>query len=524
MRQSRSFLLILMLVSLLSFGISGGDLTRRAHAQPGSQTLRPGIPVSGTLDADDMTDDWFFDAEQGDIISLVARTTAGDLDPVLGLSSPGGEKIAANDNETFDSLNARLEGVLLSSSGRYRVEVYREGLEYGSTAGDYELTLYEGFSQPAPLELGPQRLELEDDSRLVTESIATLPVLDFHLAVQATLPDSGRAYDVEWQFHQSPENDVAWTFRFDSEGNWLIGLGTTLGQMEVQQEGQSPDIVPGPGETADFVFQQARGHFSVFIDRQLLAMFETPADLMPAETGELVIALRGTLLGEIRDTLILSIDDVAYSAAFYSEDPVLAGAVEPSPPGTRLYDYNGIPIEIVRELRALNLIPAGGGIQAQVSQSFLFTEDTGFTAYPLFGFPQDYQNVVIGFDAIIQRGPADSACGIIFRQEDAANFATALFTPSNFLYFLQYAEGEALPGGLVTRSGALQSGLLSRNRFVILAQDGMGELFVNGRYIGEIELAPVSGDFAIHLVLQTPELSYCSLDDVWIWSLDDLNE
>jgi hypothetical protein len=126
---------------------------------------------------------------------------------------------------------------------------------------------------------------------------------------------------------------------------------------------------------------------------------------------------------------------------------------------------------------------------------------------------------VLGFSAALLEGATDTACGVIFHQQDGANFATMLYTPQSEAYFIDYENGEAAPDGLAIQSAAIRPGLNQENWFVIVAHGEQGSLFINGRLVGEITLRPVAGTFAVHIVISTPEQAYCRLQNVWLWTL-----
>jgi hypothetical protein len=268
-----------------------------------------------------------------------------------------------------------------------------------------------------------------------------------------------------------------------------------------------------------FIFLEQDLSLSVTINDRNLATFTAPDEFSRLkEQGEASLLLQADP-GSENSPASLALHNLRLTSRFYAEDPVSMGAVPPARPGERLYTYAGTPQLIVDELRSLEIVPrAAGGIQAQAAEAYIFTSDLGFSAYPMLG-PNPYQDYVFGYTAALQQGAPDTACGVIFRQEDGAHFATALYTPGGEVYFLEYQAGEPAPGGLAERTPLVQPGLNQPNTFVIVALGDQGSLFVNGRLAGRIPLNPVEGTFAVHIVLKTPEVAYCRLTNVWLWTL-----
>ncbi|KAB2866004.1 MAG: hypothetical protein F9K46_03210, partial [Anaerolineae bacterium] len=102
--------------------------------------LKPFQSVTGQLGEGLVLEEWKFDGQAGQIISLVAERISGDLDVVLTLLNPNAEVIATNDNADFETTDARLEAISLELDGLYTVRIYREGGGFGPTSGEYRLT------------------------------------------------------------------------------------------------------------------------------------------------------------------------------------------------------------------------------------------------------------------------------------------------------------------------------------------------------------------------------------------------
>lgn len=130
------------LVATRYLGIQGqtaGRYTITLTADPGIKrargTVRYGGKGIGRLDDALPVDRLSFEAQAGDVVSIVAQATSGDLDIVARLESVGGEIIASNDDST--GTNAAISGALLPETGTYFVVLSRTG----RSAGNYEILL-----------------------------------------------------------------------------------------------------------------------------------------------------------------------------------------------------------------------------------------------------------------------------------------------------------------------------------------------------------------------------------------------
>ncbi|MBI5931043.1 MAG: PPC domain-containing protein [Chloroflexi bacterium] len=507
----------LILGSLLLVPMPVSPQIAQANRQPQfSRTLKPFQPVTGQLGEGLVLEEWKFEGQTGQMISLLAEKTSGDLDVVITLLNPNAETMAANDNASFDTTDARLEALPLVMDGTYSVRVYREGGGFGKTSGEYQLTLLNGYSQrdtdrrtSAVVNLGPGEL-------LARESIKTLAAEDFYLEFAMALPETTDPYTLEFRLREVPQNSHYWSFQLASDGVWLLNLQNESNRTLEGIEGRDP-LELALGERVEFSFWQSANIFFVAINHTLVAQLDTSPDMLPTEAGEAAILIHGDT--DHTENIVATLREVYLTNRFYADEPPALGAIGPNQPGERIYAYKGTPQQIVDELRASEFIPTmEGGVQAKAVEAFIFTSDVGFSAYPMLG-ENPYQNYVLGFSAALLEGPTDTACGVIFRQQDGANFATMLFTPLGQVYFINYENGEAAPDGLAIESPAIFPGINQNNWFTIVANGEQGSLFVNGRLIGQIALQPVAGMFAVNIVIATPETAYCRLQNVWMWTL-----
>lgn len=513
------FLIIGLLISGILFW-PHADSTRFIAGVSAQQAVRPlsaFTPVTGSLgNGSPLENAWQFEGQAGQVISLVARALDGDLDPVVELYDPQNQLLAANDNGAFDDLDARIEGYVLPVPGNYSVRVYREGLEKGSSSGRYELRLLFGFSVENPAEATTQVVRLDAGSRGTEQTILPLPTLNFYTTLEMMMPMIEQPYQLTWRFHVGEQNGLTWVFEHNTQGVWELSVENAR-QVPIRvTNGVAADILPLPGEAMVLEIWFHEEQLEIKVNEQVLVTMISLENWVTPGEIRLSLALEND---PATTTLLIPLRNFHVTTPFYLQDPVIAGAIAPTPPGERLYSYQGTAQEIVAELQALGFIPEDGiGIQSIIHEGYIFIGAAGFRAYPLEERP--FRDFALSFRATLFQGTLQTACGVIFRQEDGANFATILFTPSQGLYFLQYHDGVVNQNGLATLSPALLPELATTNHFLIVADGGRGQLFVNGRLVGEIALTPVGGPILSHLVLDIDTPAYCEIDDLWLWSFD----
>ncbi len=484
--------------------------------QPGS-LLEPFRSVTGELNSERTTQIWEFNGRTGQTISLIAQTINGDLDTVIELYDTQRRLMAANDNESFDSTLARIEGITLPATGSYLVQVYREGLEFGTTSGTYQLTLLHGFSNYTSLDAITRIIQLDPGMATVERRLATIPAPSFYTTLQLVVPQTDSPYQLEWRFYQSETASLTWIFHHNNSGDWSLTAAGPRDSIIRSARGNSPAFNFSPGDEIGFSFWFHDRTFWIAVDDQIVTSLVLALSAPSATAGDMTITLESSQ--DNTSALVIPVHDLYMTTAFYTQQPVTLGAIGPAAPGERLYSYSNTPLEIINELRNLEYIPpTGGGIVGNIPTGYIQSDNAGFTAIPLIERP--FENFVIGYTATLVEGASATACGIILRQEDSANFATVLHTPERGIYFLQYQNGLAAEDGITAFNPAVLPGIGVENRVIIIALDNQGWLFMNGRLIGTVPLNPSPGPTLAHIALPIDESAYCQFDDFWIWSFN----
>jgi hypothetical protein len=92
----------------------------------------------GTISPANDTDSYYFDALQGQAVSIwMTKTVLQGLDPYLILYGPGGNELARND-DSGDGNNAFLDRIVLPQTGRYQIVARSYN---GNSSGPYKLSL-----------------------------------------------------------------------------------------------------------------------------------------------------------------------------------------------------------------------------------------------------------------------------------------------------------------------------------------------------------------------------------------------
>jgi hypothetical protein len=107
--------------------------------------IKPGEPLTGSLDEKQPTEKYVFSALPGQTATITMKSGQGTLDPALLLQIlDGNRQIAVNDNATgtdFKRGDAQINKIKLTAGGIYVITARRSGTATGSNTGAYTLTL-----------------------------------------------------------------------------------------------------------------------------------------------------------------------------------------------------------------------------------------------------------------------------------------------------------------------------------------------------------------------------------------------
>lgn len=129
---------------VLSLVLSAGVMTTSAQDTDYCETLSSieySDTVTGNITDAEYLDGYCFDSEAGDVVTITASATSGDLDTILTLSDVFAEELfAENDDDGSGSTDSQIV-FTIPENGTYLIVVSRYDVEEGTTTGKFELTL-----------------------------------------------------------------------------------------------------------------------------------------------------------------------------------------------------------------------------------------------------------------------------------------------------------------------------------------------------------------------------------------------
>ncbi len=136
-------------------------MTRKGVLSEGGSALRYNDSVIGTISDTKAEVFYTFQAEQGDILTISMVRSSGTLDPYLLVVDSERFEIAKNDDQSRDTRNARIDGLIIERTGPYIIVATR----YDDSAGSFVLSIEETADSgmgstrlaPLPIQYGESR-------------------------------------------------------------------------------------------------------------------------------------------------------------------------------------------------------------------------------------------------------------------------------------------------------------------------------------------------------------------------------
>lgn len=136
-------------------------MTRKGVLSEGGSALRYNDSVIGAISDAKAEVFYTFQAQQGDILTISMVRSSGTLDPYLQVVDSDRFEIASNDDQSRDTRNARIDGLIIEKTGPYIIVATRYDDSSGSFVLSIEETANSGMGStrlaPLPLRYGESR-------------------------------------------------------------------------------------------------------------------------------------------------------------------------------------------------------------------------------------------------------------------------------------------------------------------------------------------------------------------------------
>jgi hypothetical protein len=467
--------------------------------------------VEQTLAAGD-SDTYIVNAREGSILSFLAQSADGAIDPRISLLSPTGDVLLTNDDYDYpDRTDALIEGFTVPRTGQYSVTV----TGVNGTSGAYRLQMSEGFptvimsdtfatsTDVASLASAPATITQSDGAlQIGVEGIEQTGIGvhprarggDFYAAV--TIKDI--AHRNGWlvgMMLRKQDDDRYYLLQVENRGIWRFLLVQDDETTVVRDWTDHPAIVAEQTTFRLSVFANGGG-FDAFYDGQYIG---TAVDDTITSEGSFGFSI--STQNSFDSTATATFDD------FIVTVPTLKN-------GERLIPdqiLGGTGNVVARQLQHMSLIPIGGEVILDLSETTASFNGAGVNVFPI-ARGTTFTNFVYSAQVSVSTNRQGvGGCGIVARENDG-NYVMA-FADNVGGYGLSQRVGDEF----------LQSNF---NQFpsptvqVWLLMIGRGDkvlLYVDGRYFASITVPEEVGNIGSAVVNYDPQETSCRFRNVWVW-------
>ena len=475
--------------------------------------------ATGTITSSAPTQSWTFTALANEVVSIYVEADSASFDPILEIVDSDGQLIISNDDYDYpNSRNALLEAITLPRTGTYEAVVRG----YLDSEGNYTITLTEGYTDiirhadfsaegdwvttnDIESQFSNESLQLTTEGVQVggfAYDVSANDIDTFYAQVDVTEITGRDGWTVGLVLRASLSNYYLLTV--NARGQWRFVEVENDEVRVIRDFTQHPAIVPSETRFTLGVLANQAG-FDVFYNGQLMGQVVDTAIDESGQVGVFVETANavGAQMTATFDNLIITTPHLADNNTVFPDQIIL-----------------GSPAQIAQELERRLVIRTGGNLRFDVDESFVDSTRPGALLQSLAS-GSTFTNMVIGTTTnIVQNvGNELAGCGIVMRYIDDTD------------YMIAYIDTEGGFGVSTRESDQFTDGIFNQNidlinqdesnTLTLILVDSMLYFYVNGQFVGDLEVSPQAGGVGNALLNFEAINTTCQFSDTWLWSLDE---
>ena len=503
---------ILFIIGWLSLAVL------QIHAQ--SNSVEIGTIVESTLAVGE-AQIYQLIALETSIISIHAEALDTSLDPVITILDNSGNIIITNDDYDYPNTpDAIIQAFVIPRTGTYSIEVSA----FGDTSGDYRLSILPGYDTlvindtaisasnwqstdndlMSPIIIDDKlRIEIEGVSRTSNLIANDLPTSEDYY-YEVTFSDISAS--TSWQvgivfryvnptlFYRLIVNDQGfWQFE------WVNGDEVSV----IQSWSTHPGIVAGATEfTVGVLISGTK--FDIIYNNQLISTLYDSSLIQPGSVG--VTAITANAVGS---RVAFSIKNISMTS------PTLVNNQLSFPETLAANNYTSLAHTLERQ----KVIPVGGSIKLTAPQSVIRNVNPGISRFAVASgvqFSEFVLGATLSWDVI---GDGIGGCGITFNTLDDTNFTLAYINKAGE-YGVSQRQGDSFIEGIYGNDLLIDK---SSYTIVLIVHEDTIHYYINNQHLGTMTYTPVSGEIRTAVVNFDGVDTTCTVDNIWLWSLDNLS-
>ncbi|MBZ0276604.1 MAG: PPC domain-containing protein [Anaerolineae bacterium] len=475
--------------------------------------LIPFTPTTGQIESG-ASQTWTFTGLNSAVLSFRVEAVSGDLDPMMALVNSAGQTLITNDDYEYPvDKDALLETITLPRTDTYSLTVSG----YGDTAGEYLLTMTNGFADlkrnetfdtlggwtavDESLQVSAQdgQIGLQvtgPQIRGITTNTEANSLTDYYAQVDVSVVSQVGGWTIGLTARQQEDGNY-YLFSVNDRGSWRFIYRSPDGEETLRDWTTHPAIIAGTTRFSLGMMINDTG-YDFFYDGQFLGHVVDDAILNGGQIG--LVLETGTQLNSQANA---QFDNLIVTA------PVVVN-------GQRLIPQQiiqGEPTVLVEELRRHGLIPAAGEMALTVAESFAEYRNPGISRFML-GRGTTFTDFALGTTVSWEVASAGvTGCGLIFRQSDDSHYVLA-YVDATGGYGLSQRDGDSFLPGIFGERPQTATGT---HQLVIVATGQRLLYYLDGLFAGELEQDAVEGQIGNAVVNFEPISTSCQFNNTWLW-------
>lgn len=485
--------------------------------QAQSNGVEIGTILESTLVADEIQS-YQLVALEASMISIHAKALDTTLDPMIRLIDSSNNVIIVNDDYDYpNSRDAIIQAFVIPRTDTYTIEIHA----FGDTFGKYRLSILPGYDtlvindtvtsqsdwQPSDNNLILSTIT-NDKLNLEIEGISETSNLianDFPIAedyyYEATFSDIRAS--TNWQIglvFRYIDSTLFYRLVVNDQGfwqlEWVNGDDITL----VQTWSTHPVIVPEVTEFTVGVLISGES-FDIIYNHQLIATAYDDSLMQPGHVGVTAITANA-FNSRVEFSLKSAIMTI----------PTLVNNQLNFPEILVANNYTAL----VHTLERQKVIPVGGEAKLTSPQIIIRNIQSGVSRFSLASgieFTEFVMGGTVSWDVI---GDGVGGCGISFNNVNDDSYTLAYINTAGE-YGVSQREGDAFSEGIYGDNLSVDK--LSYVITLIVYGDTI-HYYINNQHVGTMPYAPVAGEIRTAVVNFDKIDTTCTIDNLWLWSLD----
>lgn len=479
-----------------------------------------GMAIEGQLDSS-ATHVYTWSALEATVVSIKVTVADSSLDPTLRILDSSGTVIVANDDFNYpDDVSAVVQAFVVPRTDTYTIEVSA----FGDTSGAYTLSILRGYDRLATQDV---RVATANWSTSQNRIFTTTPVNDNLYVESEGISVAGTLIANHFPQHENFYYEVSFR-EITATTVWQVGIifryVNPTSYYRLMMNDQGFWRLEYVGDEAVTVIQSWSTHPVIVagVPEFTLGVLTSDATINVVYNGQIIGTVYDetiTTAGAVGATSITA-NALNSRVAFTIESALLT---IPSV----IQDQLQFPQMLIGQnlnaytslLERQQVIPIGGELRFTSPETVIRNVEPGVSRFPIASSVEFREFVIAGELTITTLGEGIGGCGLTFNETEENHYTLAYVNIADE-YGVSQRDGDLFESGIYGTQALPQGS--TAHEIVLVVLDGTLYLYMDSMHVGTMLYNPEFGGIGTAVVNFDGVDTTCTIDDLWLWSLDDI--